>query len=312
MPKNRKAEVRSLNNIAMARAVQAAVKPKFYGNKVLKSKVVTHYPEHLEREYMRVTNAYMAKLNKVLAEHLPVIRKAIDAERESMRHDDNRDILTVIDSELTRIAEGFEKIQVSSFLETKLLNMSVLARNHKIREWKRIVRQTLGINIMDDYYKGEFFRHSLQIWADTNVQLISSIPNAILTYVSDIVKDGYISGKTNTAIGKAIQEKYGIERRHAQFIARDQMAKLNAEITQAQQKDAGIEEYVWSTSDDIRVRERHKELDGTRQKWSEPPVVDKRTGRREHPGQDYNCRCVALPVFNLTALNLPWEGKDEK
>jgi hypothetical protein len=34
------------------------------------------------------------------------------------------------------------------------------------------------------------------------------------------------------------------------------------------------------------------------------------TGRRCHPGKDYNCRCVALPVFNLPGLNLPWEGKE--
>jgi SPP1 gp7 family putative phage head morphogenesis protein len=121
------------------------------------------------------------------------------------------------------------------------------------------------------------------------------------------MQEGYLAGKSNTAVGREIQEEYGMGRRHAQFIARDQIAKLNADLCQAQQKDAGVEEYVWSTSGDRRVRERHQELDGNRFKWNDPPIVDERSGRRCHPGQDYSCRCVALPVFNLPELNLPWE-----
>lgn len=38
--------------------------------------------------------------------------------------------------------------------------------------------------------------------------------------------------------------------------------------------------------------------------------MDERTGRRCHPGQDYQCRCFARPVFNQTTLNLPIAGED--
>ena len=76
-----------MNNIALAQAVQKAAKPKFRGHTVLKSKVTTHFPENLAREYMRITNTYMTLLNKTLADHLPAIRKAIDAEREGMKLD---------------------------------------------------------------------------------------------------------------------------------------------------------------------------------------------------------------------------------
>jgi len=297
-----------MNNVAMAQAVQRAAKPKFRGHTVLKSKVVTHFPDNLAREYERITNAYMALLNKTLAEHLPTIRRAIDAEREGMRRDDIFDILGITKAIFDRILREFERKAVTFFgLDKKIENLANLTQKLSTREWKRVVHKTLGIDIMEDYYKGEFFRNNLKLWVQKNVDLITSIPQDTLGKMKSIVEEGYLSGRHNTAIAKEIQEAYGIEKHRAQFIARDQMANLNAEITKTQQEDAGVVEYVWSTSDDERVRKSHRELDGTRQNWSDPPIVDARTGRRAHPGEDYQCRCVALPVFNLPGLDLPWE-----
>ena len=104
---------------------------------------------------------------------------------------------------------------------------------------------------------------------------------------------------------KEIQKVYGMDRRHAQLIARDQTAKLNGAITRRQQEDAGISEYIWSTSGDSRVRETHAALNNKRFKWNDPPVVDAKTGRRCHPGEDYQCRCVALAVFDFNTIDLP-------
>ena len=72
-----------------------------------------------------------------------------------------------------------------------------------------------------------------------------------------------------------------------------------------------MEEYVWSTSQDSRVRDSHRRLNRKKFRWDDPPVVDPKTGRRCHPGEDYGCRCVALPVFNLN-ITLPWEKRSEE
>jgi SPP1 gp7 family putative phage head morphogenesis protein len=298
-----------MNDYAMAQAVQAKAKPKFRGHKALKSKVATHYPAHLEREYIRIANTYMTLLNKTLADYLPVVRRAIDAEQTSMRQDADGSVPEIISQTFMKIRREFERKVESFGLERKLEKLSNLIRKLTIREWKRVVHKTLGINVLDDYYMGEFFRETMKVWVQSNVGLIKTIPKDTLTRMQNIVLEGYTAGRSNTSIGEDIQHSYGIERRHAQFIARDQIAKLNADLTQAQQRDAGVEEYVWSTSGDERVRKCHAELDGKKFSWSDPPVVDTRTGRRGHPGQDYQCRCVALPVFNLPGLNLPWEGE---
>lgn len=99
------------------------------------------------------------------------------------------------------------------------------------------------------------------------------------------------------SIAQRIQEETEVTESRAALIARDQVLKLNADVTEAQHVAAGITEYVWSTSSDERVRKSHRDLDGQRFKYSEPPIVDVRTGRRENPGRDFQCRCVAVPVL---------------
>jgi SPP1 gp7 family putative phage head morphogenesis protein len=52
--------------------------------------------------------------------------------------------------------------------------------------------------------------------------------------------------------------------------------------------------YTWRTRRDGRVRSSHRALEGTQQRWDDPPVISL-DGRRGHPGEDFNCRCIALP-----------------
>lgn len=95
-------------------------------------------------------------------------------------------------------------------------------------------------------------------------------------------------------IEKYIDQNTMSVRAHAKLIARDQVNKLNGRVSQYRQQQLGGKKYTWQTSEDERVREDHKKLDGTTQRWDNPPVVDRRTGRRGHPGFDYQCRCNAL------------------
>lgn len=312
-----------MNNIVMAQAVQKACKPKFRGHNILKSKVTPHYPETVEREYMRVTNAYMALFNQILKSHLPTIRRAIDTARQEANTrrdaDDFDSVSDVISEVFAQIQAEFERRSRAFGLATRLETVSNQMRRRTIHEWRRVVRQTLGLNITQDYYMGEFFRGALTQWTTNNVGLIKSIPETTLTNMQNIVLEGWQNGTTNTRIGKKVQEAYGISRRRAHFIARDQVSKLNANLAQAQQQDAGVQEYIWSDSSDVRVRKSHAKMQGKRCRWDDPTVYWNPTLKawvprtdemvHKHPGEDYQCRCVALPIFNLPGLNLPWAGE---
>jgi SPP1 gp7 family putative phage head morphogenesis protein len=294
-----------MNDIAMKQVAQAAVKPKFRGNQKLKSKVHTYYPESIEREYQRVTDAYMKLVKDVLKEYLPMIKDALMQEKGNVRKDDIRDLGLVVKDAFDAMHKQLEQKTESFGLRRKLEALAHLTRKLTIKEWKKVVKQTLGIDIMDDYYMGEFYREALNVWIEDNVNLIKTIPKDSLGRMKEIVQEGFKTGKTATSIVKEIQRTYGIEKRHARLIARDQTAKLHGQLAKAQQTDAGVNEYIWSTSGDSRVRERHRELNGKRFRWDDPPVVDTKTGRRAHPGEDYQCRCVALPVFDIDTINVP-------
>lgn len=294
-----------MNDIVMKQAAQAAVKPKFRGNQKLKSKVHTYYPESIEREYQRVTDAYMKLVKDVLKEYLPMIKDALMQEKGNVRKDDIRDLGLVVKDAFDAMHKQLEQKTESFGLRRKLEALAHLTRKLTIKEWKKVVKQTLGIDIMDDYYMGEFYREALNVWVEDNVNLIKTIPKDSLGRMKEIVQEGFKAGKTTASIIKEIQRTYGIEKRHARLIARDQTAKLHGQLAKAQQTDAGVNEYTWSTSGDSRVRERHRELNGKRFRWDDPPVVDTKTGRRAHPGEDYQCRCVALPVFDIDTINVP-------
>lgn len=286
--------------------IQKSVKKKFKGHQTLNAKVAPLYPSALESQYQGVVNAYMKILNRVVSKHLPRIKKAAEAEREVPRRaDDLNSLMSAIQAAFADMAKDLD-LQTEQFdLYGKLEALANQSQKLSIRQWKRIIGKTLGLDLADDYYLGQFFQQLLDQWVSENVSLIKTIPQGSLEEMREIVYNGYRTGQTTTSIVKEIQHTYSVNKSHARLIARDQMAKLNAELTKRQQTDAGVESYKWSTSRDSRVREGHRRLNGKIFRWDDPPVVDAKTGRRCHPGEDYQCRCVAIPVFNISTLNVP-------
>lgn len=130
------------------------------------------------------------------------------------------------------------------------------------KEWKKTVHETIGLDIREDYYHGDYFKDNIDAWISDNVDLIKTLPQDGLDRMKNIIHEGYTNGRTTTDVMKNIKLSYGITKRHAQLIARDQTAKLNAQITWKHHKDAGVEKYRWSDSGDSRVRKRHAELHG--------------------------------------------------
>lgn len=287
-------------------ALQKVLGKKFKGHKTIKAKIAPIYPSAMESQFRGITDAYMRLVNQVVSKHLPEIRDAATAEREAGRRaDDMNSLMSAIQAAFAAMSKDLE-IETDRFdLYGKLQSLSELTTKLSIRQWKRVIKNTLGLDLMDDYYSGEFFRQILDQWVSQNVALIKTLPQSTLGEMRELVYEGFRTGETITTIVKEIQQTYSMNKRHARLIARDQMAKLNSEITQRQQTDAGVEEYIWSDSHDEQVRESHHALNGKVFRWDDPPVVDVKTGRRCHPGQDYQCRCVAIPRFNIESIDVP-------
>jgi SPP1 gp7 family putative phage head morphogenesis protein len=136
---------------------------------------------------------------------------------------------------------------------------------------------------------------AIDTYRQANVDRIKSIGTERLGEMTDLLQEAEDGNWDVRELRKKIQEQFSVSKSKADLLARDQTLKLGAAITKERQTQAGISQYVWSTSGDGRVREGHAELDGTTQSWDDPP--DTGEGELNHPGEDYQCRCIAIPIM---------------
>jgi SPP1 gp7 family putative phage head morphogenesis protein len=151
-------------------------------------------------------------------------------------------------------------------------------------------------------------REHIALFTRANIDLIQSIPRQELDRVESIISRGQRQGTRVEVLREQIEKSFDVTTSRADLIARDQVLKLNSEVTQLRQRDLGITKYIWDTSKDERVRGSendpptgHAALDGLVFDWDDPPVVNDK-GDTAHPGEDYQCRCVALPYIDLDAI----------
>lgn len=297
--------------------IREELKRQHKGKKIVPAAYRMKYPDSAEREYMRLVNEYMAIERDVLLKYIPDLKRILN-EGTQYNTDSAKDNerkrkvarFSAIDHTIVRLTILFKSIRKEldaafGLYDLKRALNKIAALDHKltIAEWKKTVRKTFGINLLDDYYSGEYYREMLEKWVSANVDLIKSVPRESLESLKEKVYSDYMNGRSTTNIVKELQRQYGMDKRRARLIARDQTAKLNSNINQSQQRDAGVSKYEWSDSRDERVRTSHKRLNGHVFSWDNPPETDR--GRRCHPGEDYQCRCCAIPVFDIDELDLP-------
>lgn len=142
-------------------------------------------------------------------------------------------------------------------------------------EQKKIIADDWGSNL--DLY--------IKKWTEKNILKLRSE-----------IQPHVMAGGRAEGLVKVIQDNYGVAKRKAKFLARQETALLMAKFQEIRYLDIGIQKYRWSDAHDQRVRHDHHELNGKAFRFDSPPVSNKKTGARNNPGQDYNCRCVAIPL----------------
>ena len=84
----------------------------------------------------------------------------------------------------------------------------------------------------------------------------------------------------------------------AEVFGRITFGKQAAKINEANQRRVGLEKYIWRALRDHVTRPDHRELSDRVFSWDDPPIIDKSSGRKGHPGDDYNCGCFAAPYVD--------------
>ena len=136
-----------------------------------------------------------------------------------------------------------------------------------------------------------------------NVALIKSIPREYFLEIEGEVMRSIQTGRGMADLQPFLEKRYGITKRRAALIARDQTSKATAAINRARMQGLGVKKFKWLHSmGGKEPRPLHKNvLNGNVYSFDDPPVIDERTGERGLPGVLINCRCRMLPVIEFKA-----------
>jgi len=214
-----------------------------------------------------------------------------------------------IDPDIVKNAMKLIRERYSRSVDSERIGNTVKNQASKINKQQSQYHQRVMTNILsvNPIQLEPWLDNEVRTFTTENVSLIKSIPDEGLTDIEQMI---FRDGKRKMSpqqMKEKIEEEFDVTEGRARVIARDQVSKFNGRLTEQRQVNSGIDQYTWATSKDGRVRSSHSELDGKVFSWSDPPITvkaskgakpSKREGQRNHPGQDIQCRCQAIPVLD--------------
>jgi len=262
------------------------------------------YPLSHEIMYRKLLLNHVRQMRISLRKHLlPIIPKLVkeavdislpsgdiiqDAEGWS---DELNDALENVANDMTRSSRITIEESRKIGLDTNKFNL---------REWRGLIKREYGVDPVAE--NPQLYSQLLRNWSDTNARLISDIPAKTIRQIREQITEALQTGRTiadtAAAIKDIMEERMDVSDSRAELIARDQTAKLNGQLTEERQAEIGVEQYIWRTVGDERVRDDHKDCDGETFDWdgsSSLNGVSKPDGN--DPGEDFQCRCWAEPIL---------------
>jgi len=189
--------------------------------------------------------------------------------------------------------------------------MADLVSKFNYLEFQRTVQKVIGIPV---YSAPAAMEKYLSIFTAQNVSLVTNLSQSLEGEINRVVQRGLQYGKSVKEIKKTLlgtdidQGVFNRIETRAELIARDQVGKLNGQMTKIRQEDLGIDRYIWRTAMDERVRDSHEVLQGMLCQWNDGSIYSQNDGETwddrdsigayvGEPGEDYQCRCYAEPYF---------------
>jgi SPP1 gp7 family putative phage head morphogenesis protein len=140
-------------------------------------------------------------------------------------------------------------------------------------------------------------RDVVRATVNQNVALIKSIPSEYFTKIEGLVMRSVQTGRDLGQLTKDLQNEFGITRRRAANIARDQNNKASAALTRERQNQIGVTEAIWMHSGGGKhPRPTHVAMNGKKYDIKKG-MWDSAVKQFVLPGELINCRCVSRAVI---------------
>lgn len=251
------------------------------------------HPVQIEREYSRqllqvvelARQAFQPVMDELAALlHRASLTRRVDHDLD--RYDEGESIRV---QELIAMAKARLNLNTSGLadLAASIANrVSVFQRD----QFSRQVQSQLGIDLL---LPDSGVRATIEPFVTMNVSLIKSIPERLYGDLESTLLNGVQKGLLLPDLADQIAKKFDIAGGRALNIARDQAGTLLGQINEVRQTSVGVEEYIWRTMQDERVRgdpdgkypdadPSHFEREGETFRWDDPPEGG-------HPGEDQLC-----------------------
>ena len=243
-------------------------------------------PGGVQRDFLKDLLRVVAAVQEIITKRLlPSLQKEADEQRGllGLRTDAPLDQVGVTINEMQ-----LEFAQRFSEGEVQQITAKAAARGSDVNRVQ--VQNQLRAVGFDLFKDTPMLTDVMRDFNRANVKLIKSLASTTFSRVEDVVERGFRSGLRHTEIAKDIQREFKTTKNRAKLIARDQVCKLNSQLSRQRFKANGITKAIWRTMGDERVREEHENRNG--QEFSLETGLD-----GEFPGDPINCRCFSEPVL---------------
>ena len=147
--------------------------------------------------------------------------------------------------------------------------------------------------------KDEFIANEKTLLEQTGKQFIEGM--------QDAAHNTFVNGGSMEDLADEMKGFADVSQSKAEFWGADQIGDAYAAYTEVMHRKGGFDNYEWRTMGDNHVRGNdprdqtdHVQLNRMVFSWAtgaaNVPGAFSKPGAR-HPGQDYRCRCIALPSF---------------
>ena len=132
-----------------------------------------------------------------------------------------------------------------------------------------------------------------------NVSLIKSIPEQYFTQIEGIVMRSVQAGYDGKLLSSELQKQFGVTKKRAVFIARDQTRKATALLQRTRFVETGVKECIWMHSSAGKTPRPTHVKAGKDQQRFDPAIgwLDPAINKRIWPGTEINCRCTCRAVI---------------
>ena len=200
-----------------------------------------------------------------------------------------------------------------------LIGVAIALKVFGDRQWGKQSRAILGFEfVTDDAWWGEV----RDTWIQENISLIKNVSDDYRNRIQETIFRGIRNDLPIKEIKKDVVAIGQSMRNRAKLIVRDQVGKLNGQISKRKMTEVGIDVYEWLTAADERVRGNpaglypkaipsHFIMNHKLGRWDDDSLFATKSNRDESgnliwnnrtsampiaiPGEEIQCRCTAIP-----------------